>query len=308
MSVCLSRIATVLAMLLLLPPHLHSRPAPSPSADDLAREQAAQLDFTRALRTLRAAGHPDEAGRPSGDTTGPDNEAPLRRQLAVAAALLGAQPRTASHIGEALAIARAVSSASPSASGPLCIAARYLEARILQSHLEPPDPAGARALYADLLATAPEAPLAQHGGVWLITSLLFQPLPAPTAAASATPSISREARLAEAEAVLPLLTLPAAERDARYLIGRARLRWRLDPLAARHHLERAAAIGFSQVQRQNSLLVTVGELASETGDAALAIRCYETFLQSASRDTRAFTLRQRLAALKQAGAPKKAEG
>ncbi|AHF92313.1 hypothetical protein OPIT5_20725 [Opitutaceae bacterium TAV5] len=244
-------------------------------AQDSPWELAARFDFNAARQALRQA-----AG------TGVESaDAAETRELLQAAVLLGVQPRTEDNVRQALAGVRALS-ARPGISEDTFVAARYLEARILGLHLEPRDGAGARTIHADLLEHHRAHPLAQQGAATLALGLLYDNAQA-----------ERPERLAAAEALLARVTSPEAERDLRYVIGHARLRWGLGIGEASAHLEQAAQIGFHQQQRQASLYVTLGQLAEERGDLALARESYRKFLQLARRDTRVHAIGERLAAL-----------
>ncbi|EIP99800.1 hypothetical protein OpiT1DRAFT_04331 [Opitutaceae bacterium TAV1] len=264
-------ITTTLARLLLawLLPVAGLALAPSARAasapPDTPTAAAARFDFNTALFLLRNAGAHLPAAAPAD-------------RLLYAGALLNAQPRSDARIAEALAIARSVDAPE----------ARFLEARILHEHTEPRQPQAAAALYEQLtvLPGFADNPLVRRALVPLALIRLYE-----------TPGLSRDERLASAETLLPLATHPPVARDLRYLIGRTLLEWRLDLPRAREHLRAARQIGFSQQPRQISLLVTLGQLAEETGDTALAIDCYRDFLRLTARDSRADTIRQRLAAL-----------
>lgn len=235
----------------------------SPSDTPLAA--VARFDFNTALIRLRDVG----AHLPSA--------APSDRIL-YAAALLNAQPRTAARIDEALAIARSIDLPE----------ARFIEARILHEHTDPRRPQAAAAIYEQLAAQPGFAadPLTRRALVPLALIRLYE-----------TPALSRNERLASAEALLPFATHPPLARDLHYLIGRTLLEWQLELPRAREHLRAACAIGFTQHPRQISLLVTLGRLGEETGDTALAIDCYRKFLNLTTRDSRTDYIRQRLAAL-----------
>lgn len=267
--------ATPLLLLSFVPAATGSAAAPETDAWTLAE----RFDFNAALSALSSAGSSATAGE----------------RLALAAARLAAQPRTPDNIARSLSEARALA-ADPATPPDLRLAAAFLEGRILREHLEPRTPenlAASRAVFQKLVDSGAEHPLALRATVSLAFALLDD-----------DPSRPAAERVAAAEALIPRAAArPAVERDLRYVIAQAALRWRLDPAIARDHLRRVDEIGFAQLPRRLSVRVSLGRVAEESSEPALAVLAYRAFLAEAVRDHREPTIRARLAVLEPLLAP-----
>ena len=108
---------------------------------------------------------------------------------------------------------------------------------------------------------------------------------------------SRRASLTGAVALLATVKSPDAARDLPELLDPLYLRQLHDPASALPHFVAARAVGYEQPLRNADADLTIGNLARETGDTALARAHYAAFLAAAPRDGRAYTVRRLLAGL-----------
>ncbi|MCC6416027.1 MAG: hypothetical protein IT582_08965 [Opitutaceae bacterium] len=101
------------------------------------------------------------------------------------------------------------------------------------------------------------------------------------------------ARVAAVEALLPAAKDPVVVRDLHRVAARAIMFYNLPPAAALRHLVAADALGGLSGTLGADQLVQIGELAWDTGDAALATRYYERLRAEYPRDPRIFLMDQR---------------
>ena len=206
-------------------------------------------------------------------------------RLGEAVTLLNLQPKTARNIDRAALLLDDVADADPG--DELGISARYLRARIEEVHRPEAQPAEAARRYLELIRTGGTHPLAQQAAVRLSLLKLY-PL-----AEAATPS----ERVAAAEALGVGLTDPTAIRDHALLVGQACLYYQRPLGQAQRHLERALAAGVLNPSIRADLLVTLGEVARELGDASRAERAYRAYLKENPRGDRTSAVKRRLAEL-----------
>lgn len=210
--------------------------------------------------------------------------ADARTTIAYASSLLVKQPRTEANIQAARDLLAKVCEATP-ASGDEAILALYLLARVELDHLSPAQPASARAHLEQLRHDHPSHPLADHAAVELAYLLAYPPAGVDPGSAPAI------------EAMLATVKAPDAARDLHALLASLYLRLGHDSIAALPHLIAARSVGYEQPLRNADADLSIGNLARETGDAALAQKYYAAFLAAAPRDVRASTVRRLLAGL-----------
>ncbi len=219
--------------------------------------------------------------------TDPDSKlSPRSRAFGEAVTLLNLQPRTASRIARATELLDSVA-AGPADS--LTVPALYLRARIDQVHLETPDIPSALRRYEELFAANPGHPLAQLGlskaAMVRIYTDKNDPLGEP---------------LTAAEAAAAQLTDSSARVAMHLMLANVCTRLGDQPRRALDHLESAFAAGILNARTRATTLVRIGVLSEEFDRPDRAIFAYERFLEEFERDDRAHTIRERLAALKEA--------
>lgn len=206
-------------------------------------------------------------------------------RLGEAVTLLNLQPRTSRNIDRAALLLDAIANEVPN--DELGISARYLRARLEEMHRPEVQPAEAARRYGELIRTGGTHALAQQAAVRLSLLRLY-----PLDEAS-TPA----ERVETAEALGAGLADPAAIRDHALLVGQACLYYDLPLWRAQKHLERALAAGVLNPTNRADLLVTLGEIARELGDAPRAERAYRAYLQENPRGDRSSAVRRRLTEL-----------
>ena len=206
-------------------------------------------------------------------------------RLGEAVTLLNLQPKTARNIERAALLLDEVAGAD--SGDELGISARYLRARLEEVHRPEAQPAEAARRYQEIIRTGGAHPLAQQAAVRLSLLQLY-PLDETN-----TPS----ERVASAEALGAGLGDPAAIRDHAMLVGQACLYYQLPLAQARRHLERALAAGILNPSIRADLLVTLGEIARELGDAPSAEQSYRAYLRENPQGDRTSAVKRRLAEL-----------
>lgn len=207
-----------------------------------------------------------------------------RVSVGYAASLLVKQPRTEANILAAHALLLEVAYASGTPEDQAAAAA-YLLARIELDHLEPARTDDARARLVRLRADHPDQPLADQA---LVDLAFLRAFPASGPDIGALPEIETD---------IAGVKSPLAARDLHALAAGLLLRIRKDPAAALPHLVAARAVGYEQPLRNADVDLSIGNLARETGDDALARRHYAAFVDAAPRDVRASTVRRILAGM-----------
>lgn len=206
-------------------------------------------------------------------------------RLGEAVTLLNLQPKTARNIERAALLLDDVADADPV--DELGISARYLRARLEEVHRTEPQPAEAARRYLELIRAGGAHPLAQQAAVRL-TLLQLYPLDETN-----TPS----ERVAAAEALGAGLSSPAAIRDHAMLVGQACLYYQLPLAQARRHLECALEAGILSSTIRADLLVSLGEISRELGDAPRAEQAYRAYLRENPQGDRTAAVKRRLAEL-----------
>lgn len=247
-------------------------------------DQASQFLFNDAYQSFKTLPAPGRAER-----------------LGTAAVLLNVQPRTTGNLDTARASLESL--VAENASDEPGLNARFLLGRIAGLHQNPPDLAVARRYFDALIAGHPQHPLAQQAVVKRALMDLYPSDGKP-------PAVSLYASCAsQADA----LTDPSARRDLHLVLARACLFHQaasraatdasantagFDPSAyALTHYRAALATNALSFRVRGETLVAVGELARKRHLDAVAADAYRAFLASYSRDIRAGTIGERLAAL-----------
>ncbi len=241
-------------------------PAPSYPWEEAIWRRAANLQVDEALAHL-----------PDRRKAGSDAE---RRQLDYTRAvlLLNAQPKLQGNIDQARSLLESVrQTRADDATG---LGALYYLARIAQFHADPADPAKAASLYADLIARAPDFPLAQEAVARLAALRLFDN----------TPPEERRKHLDEFEAAANRLTSAAARRDLHFVLAEALLALTDDREGILRHLLAAREAGIQRQQLLADTTVRIAVLARELGHRDAAIGYYKEFLAAFPRDGRAYLL------------------
>ncbi|MET0262587.1 MAG: hypothetical protein ABW223_06800 [Rariglobus sp.] len=213
-----------------------------------------------------------------------ETPADARIAIAYASSLLVKQPRTESNIRTARDLLIKARENAP-ANDESAVLATYLLARVELDHLDPAQPDSARARLEQLRKDHLAHPLADHAAVELAYLLTYD---STGANAAAVPQV---------EALLASVKDPGASRDLHSLLAGLYLRQLKNPAAALTHFVAARAVGYEQPMRNAEVDLTIGNLARETGDTALARKHYAAFIAKAPRDVRATTVRRLLAGL-----------
>ena len=204
--------------------------------------------------------------------------------------LLNAQPKLQRNIDEARALLESVRQARPDDEPGLN--ALYALARIAQYHADPPDPSKAAALYSQLVATAPDHPIAQAAVSRLAMLRLYE---------ESTPEARRE-RVEEFEKIAARLSIPSARRDLHFVLADASLVLMNDSEGAMRHLLAAEEAGIAGLQLAGETQVRIALLARQLGHREIAIAHYRKFLSLFQRDGRSYVLALQLRELESAGA------
>lgn len=204
--------------------------------------------------------------------------------------LLNVQPKTEGNVEESRALLTAVRAEKPD--DDIGIGALYYLARLAHYHGRNPDEAAARSLYEELIARHPDHAYGQLARLKLVTLVLYE-------TETATPAAQR---LIAAEALGAPLTDSSARSDFHLAMADAWLRFQADEQRALDHLRAADATGrLVRGSVRSGVFVQAGELARRLGQRELAISYYRRFLADFPRDTRAWTIRGRLADLAREG-------
>lgn len=203
-----------------------------------------------------------------------------------AVSLLAVQPRTPSNTAQATQIFEALR--SENANDDAGIGAMFYLARIRQLHSFTPDRQAAVSAYRALLTAHPEHYYAQLAVPKLALLLLYDDVP-PT---------EWEHRVSEIAALIPRLSLPAAQRDTRLVLADAFIKLHRDHARAYPLITACLEANLiTRVPHLNTLLLQAGESARMLGKDAETIAHYRRFLEEFPRDSRADEIRRRIAAL-----------
>ncbi len=248
-------------------------------ADRGALPDSTEAAWDAATRLLvdEAADYFDAAAKQGGQNPRPIN-------LARAALLLNAQPKTEGNIQAASALLEGVASGNRSdAEG---ITARYLLARISHFHAFHPDRQEAIRRYESLHRENPEDPLAQSAAVRAAMLRVYAPGDAE----------SKRALLTELEGAPPLSD-PSARREMAQLLADGWNQTLDAPEKALPHLIEVDRIGLARQTARLDLSLRVAETARILGDKTVAAKFYRQFLTEAGRDQRMKLALERLAEL-----------
>jgi hypothetical protein len=212
----------------------------------------------------------------------PDNRSD---QLGRAAALLNVQPRSGDRVVEARALLDRI--VVENSHDDVGVTSRYLLARIADAHQHPRDQPTAARLYRSLLTEHTAHPLAQAAGVKLALILLYD-----------TGEANLDARFDAAESLLGQVTQRGPRSDLLVILGRSALHFKRPSVDALRWFSAARVVGFSMRGVEADTLVSLSQLAAESGDTALERECLIEFVEAFPRDNRAAWLRERLARLR----------
>lgn len=208
------------------------------------------------------------------------------RRLGLAVAELNVQPRTQAGI---LRVRRSLESlTAENPADHAGILARYLTARILEMHQQPPDPAAAARLYRELVENHPGHEIAEAAAAPLAQIELYLPLD--------PPSLRRKFR--SLEALAPRLLTPAGKRDLHLALAYAALDILNDSPAALRHFLAADAAGITRPESEADAWLRTAELARALGRGDTAITYYEKFITKYPRNYATPTARKHLATLR----------
>ncbi|MEO6875807.1 MAG: hypothetical protein ABI222_13395 [Opitutaceae bacterium] len=164
-------------------------------------------------------------------------------------------------------------------------ASAYLIGRLYQAHYFTPDYARAALEYEQLAVKYPTSYWAQLGLVKLALLKLYL-LPEP-----ATP----EARIAEAEALLPRVTVPELQRDLHLVLGRSQLFFAQPMAGVLAHLIAADRIGGLTLLKRGELQLQIGELSRREGRWEQARVYFQRFQDENEIDGRLSNVKLKLA-------------
>jgi hypothetical protein len=206
-------------------------------------------------------------------------------RLGEAVTLLLRQPKTDANVRRSTELLSALIKNSPDS--PLAITSKYYLGRISQTHSTPNDPAAARAIFKELIASHPGHPYADLATVKLALIELYDQVPDAT----------RRARFDEFAALAPQLKSPSARRDLSIELADTSQRFGYDPVLALDFLLAADQVGIARRIEQGNVWVRIGQLAQENGRPEIARDYYNKYLSTFIRDNRRRMIKERLAAL-----------
>lgn len=201
-----------------------------------------------------------------------DREALLGKTVA----LLNVQPRTSRNINLANdLVTRLIDADGEDAYGQ---AARYLHARILMMHLDPPDPDQGMAVLSDLANTFPNSFWGQLALLKLAPLKLYR----------AADTESRAAILDELEVKGRALENLRIRRPFFVVLANVCLDFDEYPERALQYLLAADVDNLQRWQRRADAYIQIAELARASGDYPLALQYYTKFYEEFPRDNRHF--------------------
>lgn len=204
----------------------------------------------------------------------------------LAVSLLNLQPRTTGNIDRAEALFTQLIIANPN--DEVGIASQYYLARVEQVHRNAPNLPKALHIYDDLIRQHPDHFYAQTA----ITKVAILKL-------DALPSTADKSRmLVEVEQLRPLLKDPAARCNFALTLGNACILYHLGDEKAMHYLMEADALGIPVQVVEANVLIRIGNLATRLGRKEIAIAHFEHFLEKFPRNTRSYTVREKIKELK----------
>lgn len=202
--------------------------------------------------------------------------------------LLNVQPQTAANVARAGAMLAQLK--RENANDAVGIATWYFLARIAQVHQARPDLKRALAIYDALAAAHPDSLFGQLALLKSLVLRLYEPVP----------MAETFRRLADAESLAARFHDPALLSDYHIAMFEAYARCRRDEPRQLDHLLAADRAGIARPEQLNQVLFTIGDLARQLGRREVEIACDTRFLREFPSDSRAYEVKQRLAAL---GAP-----
>lgn len=207
---------------------------------------------------------------------------PRETGTGAAVMLLNRQPKTDENAMLAYAMLDEVIAGG--ADDDLGLMARYYQARVRQYHQQDPDIEEADRIYQELYRQYPETFWGQLAFTKHAALLIM----------GETDNDAAIAAIDEIEAQQDILTDPAIQSAHFDMMARAKLFFVEDNDAALDYYTKAWKAGVPSIDRLKDTLISIGTLAEETGDDALAIEVYQAFVDRFIRDKRYYSIKKRL--------------
>ncbi len=248
--------------------------SPVPHAETRAWEEAASFLFNDSHKTFSEL---------------PDRKNPEVR-LGLAATLLNLQPRTPKNLENAAAIIEELARTEP-ADSQVALLARFLEARMAENYVTPPQPRKAMDLYREIVSRKTGLSLLEISASRLVILTAFA-------------SESEPENLAALQALEPLsgdLSTPEGLREFHLSMAFALLENDGEKTRILEHFKKADQIGFLRKENSIHTWLVMARLSQEVGQLDQAASYYRKFLEHFPNDPKAFGIKQRLDSLKSHG-------
>ena len=204
--------------------------------------------------------------------------------------LLNVQPKTEGNIQRAAVLLDEVAAARED---DLSALAGYYRARIEQTHRLKPEREKAVELFTQLIERYPTHPAAQFAVVKRALIEIYD----------GSPREEKRRRMELLAQTASNLTYAPARRDLHMLLADSYARLFQDDEQALKHLLAADQAGIVRSKSRGSVWVRIGELAGRLGRTDVATEYYRRFLATYRRDSRHYTIEQRLKTLGAGTAP-----
>lgn len=196
-----------------------------------------------------------------------------------AVALLNIQPRTQGNIEKSQQIFEAICQAAPA--DDLGLAARFMQARVVQIHLLPANKERAEQIYAELSAGPPSHPITQRAKVKLTLLRIY---------ATGIDETERRNRFVEGEERATELFELGPRAQMHLLLAETAQRLSYGIETELKHLLSAESSGIVKLRLRADVLVRIGDLARMLGREEMARSHYEVFLKEYPRTDRRTTV------------------
>ena len=216
-------------------------------------------------------------------------KSPREADFGVALMLLNKQPKSDGNLDKAAGIFEQISGSGDDDLGML---AGYYRARIEQVHRRTQNPAKAVELFTKLIERHPEHPMAQFALVKRSMIEIYDDSPMES---------KRELLAALGKAADEMTHLPA-KRDVHLLIADSYVRLFQDDGQTLKHLLAADTIGITRAKPRADVWIRIAELARLLGEKDIAATYYGKFLKEFHRDSRHYTIEERLTEIGEKGA------
>ncbi len=208
-------------------------------------------------------------------------KSPREADFGVALMLLNKQPKSDGNLDKAAGIFEQISGSGDDDLGML---AGYYRARIEQVHRRTQNPAKAVALFTKLIERHPEHPMAQFAVVKRAMIEIYDD----------SPMESKRELLAALEKTADEMTHPPAKRDLELILADSYVRLFQDDGRTLKHLLAADTIGITRAKPRADVWIRIAELARLLGEKDIAATYYGKFLKEFQRDSRHYTIQERL--------------